>query len=149
MTRAFAPHLLARALVLCLAVGLSGAALADGPTKFTVRTVLASNDGKDVDPALEGLKDQFADFDFTSYKLLATKKLSLELNQDGEVALPGDRKVIITPTGDAAGGKLKVKVNIVGKLSMTYTIDRGGTIIAGGLKHGGGKLIIAITAAKK
>ena len=71
--------------------------------------------------------------------------------------MPGERSLQVTPRQLAPDGKIRVHLELLGehpmhsrKLHTDYAIQRGGTILVGGLRvdpqdENAGKLLIAIT----
>lgn len=155
-----------------IAIWLSAALLlaqADGGTvdrrvRITVRAIAASNDANQpagiderlapIAPHIESFGEQFR---FRSYRLLVEQSFDLDWTKAAEMELPGSRSLQVTPRGLDADGRIKVQLELRGehpqhsrKLHTTYAIQRGGTILVGGIRvdpanKQAGKLLIAIT----
>jgi len=154
-----------------LALVLFGALLAqaDGGisakrVRITVRAIAASNDptapaGLDqkLAPIATHLQSFGEQFRFKSYKLLQVETVDLDWKAGVQMELPGSRSLQLTPRQLEPDGKIKVHLELLGehpehsrKLHTDYAIQRGGTILVGGLRvdpadEKSGKLLIAIT----
>lgn len=148
-------------LALLLAQADAGAAQ---HVKITVRAIAASNDpsappGMDpklapIEPHLQSFGEQFR---FRSYTLLMEQTFDLDWKSPAQMELPGSRSLEVTPRQLEPDGKIKVHLELLGehpahsrKLHTDYVIQRGGTILVGGLRvdpkdEKSGKLLIAIT----
>ena len=163
-------------LVLCAALLLAqadaGVAATAAPSgverrvKITVRAIAATNDPqapagtdpklKPIAPQIESFGEQFR---FRSYKLLSEQTFDLDWKAPAQVELPGSRSLQVTPRALDRDGKIKVHFELLGehpshsrKLHTDYAIQRGGTILIGGLKvdpsnAGSATLLIAVTQA--
>jgi hypothetical protein len=132
--------------------------------RITVRCIAASNDPSapaGLDPKLgpiathlESFGEQFR---FRSYKLLQVETVELDWKAGAQIELPGSRSLQLTPRQLEPDGKIKVHLELLGehpahsrKLHTDYAIQRGGTILVGGLRvdpdnEKSGKLLIAVT----
>src|SRR5207244_13410663 len=109
-----------------------------------------------VAPQLESFGEQFR---FRSYKLLDEHTFDLDWKNAAQVELPGSRSLQVTPRQLEPDGKIKVHLELLGehpahsrKLHTDYAIQRGGTILVGGIRvdpgdEKAGKLLIAVTQA--
>jgi hypothetical protein len=154
-----------------LLLGASGALYAQADAgvpaqhvRITVRAIAASNDpsvpaGLDtklapIAPHLESFGEQFR---FRSYRLLQVQTVDLDWKAGAQIELPGSRSLQLTPRQLEPDGKIKVHLELLGehpahsrKLHTDYAIQRGGTILVGGLRvdpndEKAGKLLIAVT----
>jgi hypothetical protein len=155
-----------KALALCAALIVAqadGGAPAKG-VRITVRAIAASNDpslpaGMDpklseIAPHIEAFGEQFR---FRSYRLLMQRTFDLDWKNAAEMELPGSRSLQLTPRQLDADGRIKVHLELLGehpehsrKLHTDYAIQRGGTILVGGIRvdpqnEKAGKLLIAVT----
>ena len=134
--------------------------------RITVRAIAASNDpaapaGMDpklapIAPHIEGFGEQFR---FRSYQLLEEQTFDLDWKAPAQMELPGSRSLQLTPRSLDPDGKIKVHLELLGehpahsrKLHTDYAIQRGGTILVGGVRvdpqdAAKGTLLIAITQA--
>ena len=132
--------------------------------RITVRAIAASNDpaalpGMDdklapIAPHLESFGEQFR---FRSYKLLQEETFDLDWKSPAQMELPGSRSLQVTPRLLDRDGKIKVHLELLGahpehsrQLHTDYSIQRGGTILVGGIRvdpadEKAGTLLIAIT----
>ena len=132
--------------------------------RITVRAISASNDptmppGLDqkLAPIARHLQSFGEQFRFKSYKLLQVETVDLDWKAGVQMELPGSRSLQLTPRQLEPDGKIKVHLELLGehpehsrKLHTDYAIQRGGTILVGGLQvdpenEKSGKLLIAIT----
>lgn len=121
------------------------------PVTLDIGVVLASNDGKEIDPALSEIKGKLSQmFKYTAYKLLDRQKKSAEPGQAVEMALPGNRTLKLVPEAPDAKGKEKVALQIhegaKSLLSTSLVLSKGGMVLVGGPKHQNGELILFIIA---
>lgn len=154
-----------------LALVLFGALLAqpDGGVsakrvRITVRAIAASNDAaapagldQKLAPIATHLQSFGEQFRFKSYKLLQVQSVDLDWKAGVQMELPGSRSLQLTPRQLEPDGKIKVHLELLGehpqhsrKLHTDYAIQRGGTILVGGLRvdpddEKSGTLLIAIT----
>ena len=169
------PLLLAAGLALAAGRALAGDAPDAGPVaaataavpqqrvRITVRAIAASNEAGGTDaklapiaPHLETFGEQFR---YQSYKLLQEQTFDLDWKTPAQLELPGSRSLQVTPRQLAPDGKIKVHLELLGehpahsrKLHTDYAIQRGGTILLGGLlvdpqDAKAGTLLIAVTQA--
>ena len=142
-------------------------AQADGgtaPVQITLRAIAATNDPKaapGLDPKLSAIAPHIESFGeqfrFRSYQLLKERTFELDWKSPAELELPGSRSVEVTPRSIDQDGRIRVHLELLGahpaharKLHTDYTIQRGGTILVGGLpvdaaNERAGKLLIAVT----
>jgi len=132
--------------------------------KVTVRAIAASNDPAapaGMDPKLAPIQPHLASFgeqfSFRSYQLLQEQTFDLDWKAPAQLELPGSRSLEVTPRQLQPDGKIRVHLELLGehpehsrKLHTDYVIQRGGTILVGGLRvdpenEKAGKLLIAVT----
>jgi hypothetical protein len=132
--------------------------------RITVRSICASNDpsvpaGLDqkLSPIATHLESFGEQFRFRSYQLLQMETVDLDWKAGAQIEIPGSRSLQLVPRQLEPDGKIKVHLELLGehpahsrKLHTDYAIQRGGTILVGGLRvnpddEKSGKLLIAIT----
>ena len=155
---------LALLAALLLAQADAGAADSGQRIRITVRAIAAGNDPAappGMDPKLSPIAphlQQFGEqFRFRSYKLLSEQAFDLDWKAPAQMELPGSRSLQVTPRQLDKDGKIKVHLDLLGehpahtrKLHTDYAIQRGGTILVGGLRVDpqdakAGTLLIAVT----
>jgi hypothetical protein len=127
---------------LFLALGLVGA-LAPGvaraqKVKLDIQVVEASTQGKDMDPRLKHMENDFKHkgFAYSSYKMVNEQQPSLALKSTATVPLPGGKSVQLTPTSVSSGPKgaklinMHVTVPAVG-FDVDYSVGNNGTNFLG------------------
>ncbi len=152
------------ALLVAAALLAQADAGAQNRVRITVRAIAATNDPSappGMDPKLSPIErhiESFGEqFRFRSYRLLQEQRFDLDWKSPAQMELPGSRSLQLTPRQLDADGKIKVHLELLGehpahsrKLHTDYAIQRGGTILVGGLRvdpqdEKAGKLLIAIT----
>lgn len=136
------------ALALGLALLLPGLAAAGAPIKIEVQVIKASKAGDQIDPELKDLAKQLARLfaQYSSYKLIKTAKLDLQLGQSGTVDIPEVKGLTVTPRQQSKG-KIEVGLKMADpKFSTEVRLKPGARLLVGGPKLGDGVLILAITA---
>lgn len=131
-------------VLVALAMPSVGQAQKEKRLTITVHVIHASKHGNQVDARLESLKKDLSVFGFTTYELITVASHQVGVGEKFEVALPGGRKLEITPK-TRTREKVRFQAKIDGLLNTIYGIDSGGTLIIGGPKHEDGVLVIAIT----
>jgi hypothetical protein len=134
--------------------------------RITVRAIAASNDpaaAPGMDPKLSPIASHLEafgqQFRFRSYKLLMEQTFDLDWKTPAQMELPGSRSLQVTPRLLDQDGRIKVHFELLGehpahsrKLHTDYAIERGGTILVGGIRVDpsdpkAGTLLIAVTQA--
>jgi hypothetical protein len=130
--------------------------------RITVRAIAATNDGtpgvdEKLAPIAPHLKNFGEQFRYQTYKLLQVQTFDLSWKSPAQIELPGSRSLQVTPRQLAADGKIRVHLELLGehpahsrKLHTDYSIQRGGTLLVGGLRvdpaeEKAGTLLIAVT----
>ena len=117
--------------------------------RISVDTILASRQGEGVDPQLKRHVGELQSmFNYTSYRLLGSERLTLQKGQAGTVALPGGRRMKITPhrirgkRADIALEMLKKKRTV---FQTQVQLLNHGSLFVGGPKYKNGNLIFKIS----
>jgi hypothetical protein len=130
--------------------------------RITVRAIAASDEGpggldEKLAPIAPHLKNFGEQFRYRTYKLLQEQRFDLDWKSPAQIELPGSRSLQVTPRQLAADGKIRVHLELLGehpqhsrKLHTDYSIQRGGTLLVGGLRvdprdEKAGTLLIAVT----
>lgn len=114
-------------------------------------TILASNQKGSVDPRLKNVVGELQSvFKYSSYDLIGTKQMQLDLKQTGTAPLPGKRVLKVTPHR-ITGERVEMRLVIIRKKKKVFqtvvSLLNGGSIIVGGPKHKGGYLLFKISGA--
>ena len=153
-------------LTAALLLAQADAGVSQMRVKIVVRAIAASNDAaapagmdpklKPIAPSIESFGEEFR---FRSYKLTDEQSFDLDWKSAVQMELPGSRSLQVTPRQLDADGRIKVHLELLGehpehsrKLHTDYAIQRGGTILVGGLRVDpqdpkAGTLLIAVTQA--
>jgi hypothetical protein len=129
--------------------------------RITIRAIAASMDEGGLDPKLTPiaphLKNFGEQFRYKSYKVLEERHFDLDGKTPAELELPGSRSLQVAPRQISPDGKISVHLELLGahpvhsrKLHTDYSIQRGGTLLVGGMRvdpknERAGTLLIAIT----
>lgn len=118
------------AVGLLVAAGAWAAPPSPAKIEAEVMVVRASNDSTSVDPALAGVITSFAKehFSFTSYKLLSSKKMTLEQGKPAEILLANNSKLMVTLMG-VKDGKARVTAAVENGPSVNYELGRRGRLV--------------------
>ena len=137
-------------LLLFLFIGIPTTFAWAGPEiNVAVKTVLASQESKFLDPRLSDLIEELQSvFRYTSYRLLSQDRLTLGIKKTGKVMLPGKRVLEITPMG-IKGNRAELRLVIMRKKQQIFQtmikLRNGGSITLGGPKHKTGYLLFNIS----
>jgi hypothetical protein len=120
----------------------------DESVAIELRMIEATTDGNAIDPKLADLEPYFNRFGpFTSFKALDTKSLTLAEGRVGKVALPDGSTLELTYRGKSKG-YVKLRFEL-GDMKMNVRIHEGGFFFHSGVKHGKGRVVLAIKADPK
>lgn len=138
-------------LALALLIGAGGISTAHAKVRIEVKTILAAQGKKHVDPKLVSIVRELKSvFRYSSYKLLKGSRLSLNINQTGKVNLPGNRVLRITPI-KIKGNRVELQIVISRKkqqvLNTRVKLRSGSSITLGGPKYKGGNLLFNISGS--
>ncbi|MCG8618230.1 MAG: hypothetical protein MI802_18605 [Desulfobacterales bacterium] len=135
-------------LALCIVLCVLSPALA-GPTYQTRVKVIHATKGKaGVDPGLESIAREIrSEFNYTRFKRINEKALSLAEGQKGRISLPGNRALIITPTG-SNGNRIQYHIRINAKGNPVFQtgvrLQNGASVTIGGPRLKKGVILINI-----
>lgn len=118
---------------------------------IVAKTVLASNEGNQMDPGLGPLLGELRSvFRYSSYRLLSQNRLGLAIHQTGTVSLPGRHTLQIVPNG-IAGNRVELQLSILKNGNRTFNtvvqLRNQASVTVGGPKHEGGFLLFNIFAS--
>lgn len=136
-------------ILLAIAIGGVRHTSAQGKIPIKVEVIYASNTEEGTDPKLSRLQGQLKSlFNYSTYKLIDVRRLSLTIDEQGTIPLPGNRSLEIVPK-QSGGGVVQIGLAIKEVKGYILTTDfrvvNKGTIMVGGPKDREGVLIIAIT----
>jgi hypothetical protein len=116
----------------------------------TIRTILATNQGNELDPKLKGMENQLKVLKYRSYRSLKDESQDVPWQGNGEFDIPGGRSLTVTPQ-EFRNNRIALKVRLTGgqkpPLDTTVRIPNKGNFILGGPPHEGGALVLSISAA--
>ncbi len=132
---------------------LLGTAQAKPLFKTRVRVIQAATGPAHVDPGLGDLiRELESVFKYTSYRLIKTQDMDLKKNQDGRVRLPGDRNLILTPSG-MEGSRITYRIRINKKNKSVFqtrvALKNNKSITIGGPKNKNGVLLLNISGSMR
>jgi hypothetical protein len=118
---------------------------------IAVKTILASENGKSVDPGLNDIVRELQSvFRYSSYKLLGEKGLTLSLNNKGVVTLPEQINMNISSMG-IEGDRVVLDIEILRGgsriLQTVIKLRNNSSITIGGPEYQGGNLLFNIFAS--
>lgn len=141
-------RLLALLFLAALMLSLAGPVWAGPKFNITVKTILASQGPRYVDPRLSDLVQELKSiFRYSSYQLLDQVSMSLGLNETGIIPLPGNRVLKIMPiriTGKRV--RLRLAIHKEGRQVFETVIEllNRGSITIGGPDDKEGSLLFNI-----
>jgi len=137
-------------LPLSLILVLLFASAAAAQMNVRLRVIVASNDGRAVDPSLRDLHNQLGSlFSFTSYRLIREDHLSLYPSLPAAIQARPGRFIEVTLLRQyAEGAELKIRVIREGRdiLNTMVRLSRGRTVLIGGPRYDGRVIIFALSA---
>jgi hypothetical protein len=117
-----------------------------------LRVILASSDGRIVDPSLRDLHKQLGSlFSFTSYRLIREDHLSLYPSLPAAIQARPGRFIEVTMVRQyREGAEVKVRVIREGRdiLNTMVRLSPGRTVLIGGPRHGDRVIIFALSDAR-
>ena len=119
--------------------------------ELRVRTAVGSKKGTELDPRLSDLFGSLKEMVYTHYQLTDDHPLTVELNAQAKMSLPGGRTLVISPTASSTKGRPRVRIRIdIPELKFTTRvwIGAGGTLVVGGPKIEDGVLLFAVGVTK-
>jgi len=139
-------------ILLVIGMGLPLVCFGAGPrVAIVVKTVLASNGSKFLDPRLSTLiKELQTVFRYTSYRLLSENPINLGIKETGTVALEGNRSLKITPLR-IKGSRVELRLVILKKRKQIFQtviqLLNNSSIIVGGPTYKDGYLLFNISSS--
>lgn len=135
-------------MLIAIIWGLAAPAMAGSKANIVVKTVLASQGPKFIDPNLSALvKELQSVFRYSSYRLLGQNSMNLGMTEKGKVMLPGNRVLKITPLR-IKGDRIQLGLVIYKKKKQIFKtviqLLNNSSIIVGGPRHKGGYLLFII-----
>ncbi len=114
-----------------------------------VRVILASQQGKVVDPHLQDIQKSLDTLNYSSYKLLHEEVFFLAKGETGQLILTGKRELNFKLLQEKAG-EVEIAIEILQGSKVifktTARLKQGGNLLIGGPRHEDGVLILAIAA---
>lgn len=124
---------------------------ANAATTTNVRVIHASTENRYLDPGLNDIVSELETvFKYTSYRLINSRRMTLDFNQKGQVGLPGDRTLEITPLS-SSGDRIKYDIKILKKNRQVFQtgilLKNNGSITIGGPRFNNGSLLFNISGS--
>ena len=121
---------------------------ADSIVQIDVKTILASNEGRDIDPRLRGLVRELKSvFRYSSYQLLSQDRANLRMNRSERISLPGGRMMSITLKG-LSGRRATLRLEIYKRKEQIFQtviqLRNQSSVTVGGPEYRGGYLLFNI-----
>ncbi|PID40263.1 MAG: hypothetical protein CR984_04100, partial [Proteobacteria bacterium] len=121
--------------------------------RIQVDTILAARDDALVDPRLKKHVGELQSmFNYTSYRLLGSKRLNLKTGQSGMADLPGNRRLKITPQ-KIRGNRADISLQMLKRKRTIFQTNiqllNRGSLFVGGPKYRKGNLIFKISGSYK
>jgi len=135
-------------LIVFFTLMISQQSAASSVIRINIKTILASQKTGDIDPSLRSLANELQTvFKYSSYRLLKQDALKLNLKESGQVSLPDNRIMKITPMA-ISGDRSTINLEILsGNRTIFQTVIRllnKSSLTVGGPKHQGGYLLFNI-----
>jgi hypothetical protein len=140
--------------VLIAPSGVGQAGQAESPTiiQLKIGTILATNEGKNIDPKLSAMKSQLSVFKYRSYQLLKEETKDVPWKGSAAFEIPGGRSLTVIPQ-EYRDNRISLKVRLLrGDQPFLDTVVRlrnGGRFLLGGPAHEAGVLILSIGATAR
>ncbi len=113
-----------------------------------VRVIHATKGPAHVDPGIQGIVREIQPvFNYTNFRVLKKKEMTLAQGQKGRMNLPGNRALIITPAG-MNGNRIQYNIRINAKGNPIFQtgvrLKNGSSVTIGGPKFKKGVLLLNI-----
>ncbi len=113
-----------------------------------VKVIHATKGAAHVDPGIRGIVSEIQPvFNYTNFRLLKEKEMTLTRGQKGRMNLPGNRALIITPTG-MNGNRIQYNIRINAKGNTVFQtgvrLKNRSSVTIGGPKFKKGVLLLNI-----
>ena len=144
------PRFLMLAAAMIAWLGSAGSLSANESCRISVDTILAAHNDAAIDPQLKRhIGELQSMFNYTSYRLIGSKRLSLRMGQSGIVGLPGGRRLKITPH-QIRGNRADIALQMIKKKKTVFQTQiellNHGSLFVGGPKYRKGNLIFKISS---
>lgn len=131
--------------------GAPDSLLAQPRCRISVDSILAARNDNVVDPQLKRhISELQSMFNYTSYRLLNSEKLNMNVGQSGTVSLPGDRRLKIT-LNKIQGNRANIALQMVKRKRTIFNTEvqllNRGSLFVGGPTYRNGNLIFKISIA--
>ena len=116
-----------------------------------VKVIQASTQSRSIDPALRRIVPELESvFRYTGYTLLQDKTLSLAFQQQGRIALPDRRTLVLTPTS-SQGQRIQYDIQILNRKEAVFQtrvlLKNNRSMTIGGPRSDHGVLLFHITGS--
>ncbi|HCY84763.1 MAG TPA: hypothetical protein DHV36_06470 [Desulfobacteraceae bacterium] len=132
----------------CIVLSAFSPALAGTTYHTRVKVIHATKGKAGVDPGLEAIAREIgSEFNYTRFRRISEKAMSLSEGQKGRITLPGNRDLIITPTG-SNGSRIQYHIRINAKGNPVFQtgvrLQNGSSVTIGGPRLKKGVILINI-----
>jgi hypothetical protein len=114
-----------------------------GPISLRVMVVHAAEQKGAIDPQLRRLPRSLGPMKFGTLRLIEQQQLSLGMGQEGHVALPAGREVMMVPLS-VVQRRLFMHLEMPGQVNGQLRMVPGRPVVLGGQRHGDGHVIVYI-----
>jgi hypothetical protein len=144
--RALLRFLFVASLALAAGLPLEARAAAKRAT-VAVEVIRASKAEGPTDPKAEPIRQQMGDFAYKSFRHLASRSTTVEVDQTQQVDLVEGRKLVIGFKQVDKDGRVRLQLSIPGVVNTTVSLAPGGSVVLGGpaLPSGDGVLFVPVT----
>jgi len=135
-------------LILCILLMSVSPALAGPFYQTRVKVIHATRGQAQVDPGLEAIAREIrSEFNYTRFKRINEKAMSLAQAEQGRLSLPENRALIITPTGSNHRRiQYHIRINAKGRpaFQTDVRLKNGASVTIGGPRLNKGIILINI-----
>ncbi|MFH2059018.1 MAG: hypothetical protein ABIJ59_08960 [Pseudomonadota bacterium] len=122
--------------------------MAKGQVETQVMVIHASTGSNHIDPGLLSVVANYQSrFNYTSYRLISSKNMTLGFNQNGQVSVPAGRTLIVTPL-QMSGQRISFQINMLKNNRSVFQthvlLNNHSSVTIGGPQFDNGDILINI-----